>query len=340
MFMKDNDRVVYYCPQCDQDVETRIEEKKEIYSVRGEDFQTDNAVRICNECNTPLFDESLDELTLNKVYDLYRKKHNMLSPEEIGEVREKYGLSQRGMASLLNWSPTTIARYETGSLPDSAHMATLLMIRDNEEYARQLYERAKDKMGRLDRTRLEAALAGAVPSPSIDLGHVLSERYKRLDFQYLGFTEFSPEKISNMVLYFSQVNPKLSKTKLMKLLFYTDFTHFKNHGYSLSGMPYQHLPYGPVPYNHGLLLDFLVENNIVSLVPFDSCEGEYLEPCSDFDLSKFDEEELMTMQMIVEYFRGYNAKDISDFSHEEEAYVATNDRELISYKFGESIRVF
>ncbi|MGI6366365.1 MAG: type II toxin-antitoxin system antitoxin SocA domain-containing protein [Bacillota bacterium] len=244
------------------------------------------------------------------------------------------------MASLLNWSPTTIARYETGALPDSAHMATLLMMRDNEEYVRQLYERAKGKMGRLDRTRLETALAGAAPSPSVDLGDVLSERYKRLDPQYLGFTEFSPERVSNMVLYFTQMNPKLSKTKLMKLLFYADFTHYKNHGYSLSGMPYQHLPYGPVPINHGLLLDVLVENSIVSLEPFDSCEGEYLVPCSNYDLSEFDEEELMTMQKVVEHFRGYTAKEISDFSHEEEAYAATDDRELISYKFAESIRDF
>lgn len=336
--MKDNDRVVYYCPQCDQDVETRVEERREVYSVRGEDFQIDCAVRICNVCNTTLFDESLDEITLQRVYDLYRAKHNLLSAQEICEVREKYGLSQRGIARLLNWSPTTIARYETGTLPDPAHMATLLMVRDNTEYARQLYGRAKDKMGRLDRNRLEATLAGAAPSPSVDLGYVMSERYKKLDSQYLGLADFSPEKISNLILYFVQAHPKLSKTKLMKLLFYADFSHFKNHGYSLSGMPYQHLPYGPVPYNHGLLIDYLVENQIVSLVPFESCEGEYLAPCIEPDLSGFDEEELMTMRKIVEHFRGFNAKEISELSYREEAYAATDDRELIPYKFGASIR--
>jgi putative zinc finger/helix-turn-helix YgiT family protein len=338
--MKDSDRVVYYCPQCDLDVETRVENKKEVYSVRGEDILTDCAVRICNVCNTPLFDENLDEGTLKKVYDLYREKHNIFSSEEICEVREKYGLSQRGMASLLNWSPTTIARYETGALPDSAHMATLLMVRDNKEFARQLYERTKDKMGRLDRNRLEAALAGAAPSKSVDLGYVLSKRYKDLDSLYLGYAEFTLEKISNLILYFSQAHPRLSKTKLMKLLFYTDFNHFKNHGYSLSGMPYQHLPYGPVPYNHGLLLDYLVENDIVSLVPFESFDGEYFVPRFEPDLSGFDEEELATIRKVAEHFRPFNAKEISDLSHEEEAYVATGDRELISYKFAESLRDF
>ncbi|MTI95924.1 MAG: DUF4065 domain-containing protein [Firmicutes bacterium] len=338
--MKDDRENVYYCPECDQDSDTRVEEQQEVYAVRGENIDLETAVRICNRCNTPIFDEELDELTIQKVYDKYRKRHKLLSPKEIRAVRERYGLSQRGFATLLKWSPNTVARYETGALPDSAHMNTLILIRDNTDFVQRMYLRVKEKLGRLDRKRLEASLAGNNPDIQVDLGELLSERYKYINPHFLGFREFEIDNMCNMVLFFSSANPELAKSKLMKYLFYADFVNYKRFSHSVSGIPYQHLPYGPVPLNHGLLLDYLTENNIVSIQPFGSYEGEYIEPHKQPDLSVFTEGELATMKDVLEFFRSFNAKEISEYSHQEEAYVKTKERQLISYKYGDSLKNF
>lgn len=50
-----------------------------------------------------------------------------------------------------------------------------------------------------------------------------------------------------MVLFFAHESSELLKTKLMKLLNYSDMIFYKENGISMSGLKYAHLPYGPVP---------------------------------------------------------------------------------------------
>jgi putative zinc finger/helix-turn-helix YgiT family protein len=338
--MSEMDRAVMYCPACDQDRESRVEERLETYAVRGEDVKIEAAVRVCNHCNTPISDDQLDEETIQKAYSAYRQKHRMMGPQEISDVRGKYGLSQRGLAALVNWSPNTVARYETGALPDPAHMVSLVLLRDNPAFARQLYELNKEKLGCLDRQRIEQVFAGACPVQSESLASVLRDRYCQVGPLYQGFSDFDFDKAHSMVLYFADRHPRLSKTKLMKYLFYTDFSHYKKNGYSLSGMPYQKLPFGPVPYIHGLLLDALCEAGKVSLLPLETCDGVYVQSLVKPDLSIFSDEELETMDRVIQYFRSFNAKEVSDYSHQEEADTGTADRDLISYVLGDKLRDF
>lgn len=74
----------------------------------------DAQVMVCAECGEELFCEELDSATLVNAYNEYRRKHKLLLPDEIKKIREKYGLSQRSFAKLLNWGDKTICRYENG----------------------------------------------------------------------------------------------------------------------------------------------------------------------------------------------------------------------------------
>ena len=62
-----------YCEKCNKEVETKIVMKSETYTVHGESIQVDAKVCVCNECGEELFDEELDNDTLLKVFDEYRK---------------------------------------------------------------------------------------------------------------------------------------------------------------------------------------------------------------------------------------------------------------------------
>ena len=126
----------------------------------------------------------------------------------------------------------------------------------------------------------------------------------------------------------------------MKLLFYSDFKNYKEYGLSISGIVYQHLPYGPVPFHHWLMLDALTENKVIDLKPFDNYEGEYIEPLSDLDLSLFSPEELETLESVTDFFRDFSAVEISNYSHKEDAYINTEDRDFISYDFADTLKNF
>jgi putative zinc finger/helix-turn-helix YgiT family protein len=102
----------------DQNYEVRKE--METYPVKGEAITIEANVTYCNVCGEQIWDQELDDENLVKAFRLYREKNNLLQPEEIKNIREKYGLSQMAFAQILGLGDKTIARYETGSLQDAA----------------------------------------------------------------------------------------------------------------------------------------------------------------------------------------------------------------------------
>jgi putative zinc finger/helix-turn-helix YgiT family protein len=62
---------------------------------------------------------------------IYRKRHGLLSADEIRAIRQRYGLTQASLAGLLRLGANTISRWESGRNVQTAAMDMLLrMIRD------------------------------------------------------------------------------------------------------------------------------------------------------------------------------------------------------------------
>ena len=97
-----------YCDACGKEVEAKIVSRQETFNVCGEKITVEAQILVCAECGEELFCEELDSATLVNAYNEYRRKHKLLLPEEIKEIREQYGLSQRSFAKLLNWGDKTI----------------------------------------------------------------------------------------------------------------------------------------------------------------------------------------------------------------------------------------
>jgi uncharacterized phage-associated protein len=55
------------------------------------------------------------------------------------------------------------------------------------------------------------------------------------------------EKVINAIIYFAKNTQYCGKTKLMKLLYFLDFCHFKQTGKSVTGLDYFAWEMGPVP---------------------------------------------------------------------------------------------
>ena len=121
-----------YCEECGREVETKFITKRESYDVLGESIEVDAEILVCAECGEEFYCEELDNATLIRAYNEYRRRHKLLLPEEIKKIREQYGLSQRKFAKLLNWGDKTICRYENGSVQDKAHNSLLLFLREPE----------------------------------------------------------------------------------------------------------------------------------------------------------------------------------------------------------------
>jgi putative zinc finger/helix-turn-helix YgiT family protein len=65
------------------------------------------------------------------VIGIYRKRHGLLSGDEIHAVRERFSLTQAALSRLLRLGANTVSRWESGRNVQTAAMDMLLrLIRD------------------------------------------------------------------------------------------------------------------------------------------------------------------------------------------------------------------
>jgi len=91
------------CPICEKQSQIKSIKKSESINVRGEIVDVEYEVQKCNECGEEYMETETAHDPFVYAYAVYRKKHNMLRPEEIKEIRKKYGLTQGEMSRLLGW---------------------------------------------------------------------------------------------------------------------------------------------------------------------------------------------------------------------------------------------
>lgn len=140
--------------------------------------------------------------------------------------------------------------------------------------------------------------------------------------------ERKSEKLRNAILYFIRRDKTVGLTKLMKLLYYLDFTLYKECGESLSGQQYSAWPFWPVPVDvwaelhekkdAGLNLSRVVKIIPVQKDPKDEAAGIRLKtiPRARFSDLHFTGRELKKMKELSETFMGVPAAQIVQASHQ------------------------
>jgi putative zinc finger/helix-turn-helix YgiT family protein len=330
-----------YCEECGREVETKIIIRRESYDVCGETIDVDAHILVCAECGEEFYCEELDNTTLVTAYNEYRRKHKLLLPEEIKRIREQYGLSQRGFAKLLNWGDKTICRYENGSIQDKAHNSLLLFLREPKNMRTYLTENEVS----LD-ARQKVKLLDTVDKLEQDTEYRVGHRFLNMFFSIApceenGFKAFDYDKFCAMVLFFAHKTSELLKTKLMKLLNYSDMIYYKENGISISGVRYAHLPYGPVPENFDILFGTMAADHIahIEVVYDNGYEKHQVVPECDIPEGILTVSELDVLTRIYEKFANFGSVDISNYSHKEKGYASTKKGEIISYAYAKDIQL-
>jgi putative zinc finger/helix-turn-helix YgiT family protein len=328
------------CLACRKEIIPELELRKEVFQVRGEDIEVESEVAVCHDCGEELSVEELDDITLDRAFAEYRRRHNLLSPEEIVALRKKYGLSQRALSLLLGWGEITLHRYETGSLQDPAHDAQLRMAADPRNL-RPLLAVNGHRLTARQRTKLEASLAGTQAAGFDDIEECSWPSLVRTSVdEFTGFRAFEIRKFTEMVVYFASLS-RMFRTKLNKLLFYSDFLSFKQSTLSISGAPYLAFQRGPVPQHYDWITEALEQQGDIRTVEWTYGEksGEYFEAARKADLSIFSEPELRVLAFIRDGFASATSKRLTDLSHAEAAYLNTPAQGLISYLWASDLSV-
>lgn len=146
--------------------------------------------------------------------------------------------------------------------------------------------------------------------------------------------EFNRDKFQELILYIADRcmdDPNFGAVILNKILFYTDFLAFGQHGRSVTGATYVKRHLGPVPRELvGIRRDMEQSRDAVT-VPVDRFGyiQKKLLPLRSAKLDVFEPYEVALVDRVVEVLRGHTAADISALSHLEYGWrVAYNEEEI------------
>ena len=148
---------------------------------------------------------------------------------------------------------------------------------------------------------------------------------------FTGNRTFSLEKMAAMISHIASSSQDLFKTKLNKLLFYSDFVHYYLHGQSISGSRYVHLPYGPVPDGYEETLDTLNHYGVIDIQKQHSSD---LVRSGENSATQFlSPEESASLDWVISQYGKLSASQLTELSHKEKAYRHTKTGEEIAYEY-------
>ena len=290
----------------------------------------------CEDSGETFEDEDLMRLNLSQVYNQFRSKHNLPFPEEIISLREQYGLSASRMSEVLGFGINVYRSYENGEIPSSSNARLIQLAMDPREFKRlvDLSDVLTEKELVRVRTKIdELLLRDAVNDFNLQSFLMGS----RVADDQTGYRIPNLVKFTEMVVYFAKETQPW-KTKLNKLLFYADFSHFRKTGLSISGSRYRAINRGPVPNNFNSIFEYLASREQVDIsykTISNDVVGEQFRPHPNkrFDETVFTGAELSTLQEIVAKFGDTATNAIIEISHQEEAWERNyrDGKKLISY---------
>lgn len=291
---------------------------------------------ICEDTGEQFEDERFSTLNYNQVVNNYRVRHHIPFPEQIQKIRLKYDLSAIKMSEILGLGANSWRNYEGGEVPSTAIANLIHVMAKPENFVQQiqlysgLAEKEQEKILKPVQKLITGSCFCADPL----------YRFNNQPDITTGFKAFDRIKTEHVISFFAE-HLQPFKTKLNKLLFYADFAHYRNIGQSITGLRYNAIQFGPVPYNYDILFGTLADLDVIdieyAMTPNGEVERILPNPRYQFNASLFSPTEMEAMEYIANKFKTTSASEIADISHKEAAWkdnVAGKKIIPFTYAFG------
>lgn len=145
------------------------------------------------------------------------------------------------------------------------------------------------------------------------------------------------KKFKNILLYILERcggKPNVGETVLYKLLYFSDFNFYETYEEHLTGAQYRKLPYGPVPQKIDSLISQMIEKGRLQRIKTEYHgypQTRYI-PLDKADLREMTAAEKDIIDRVIDRFSDWPASAISEFSHKDLPWKATEDGDIIDYE--------
>ncbi len=242
-----------------------------------------------------------------------------LTPQQFGkrlaELRKLKGFSQENMAKLLAIPRSSVAQMELGN----RNVTALELIKWSEVLGFSI-DRFVAKEYKAER-----------------VCEVVSEPDPEYQETRTSNPVLNKDKFANVILYLLERcggKPNLGETVLYKLLYFSDFNFYEIYEEHLTGSLYRKLPFGPVPQNIESQIGQMLANNRLQRIKttFRGFPQTRYIPLVKPDLTKMSAAEKDVIDKVIERFSDWSASAISEYSHLDIPWKATEEGDIIDYE--------
>jgi len=241
-----------------------------------------------------------------------------LSQKEIGrrisEIRKWKGYSQVDLANLLKISRPSLTQIELGN----RNLSTIEL------------KRITDILS----ISIDRLLADGFTLAELELqqNKVIDKDELRISVPKLNIA-----KTKDILLYILEKcagKPNVGETLLFKLLYFSDFNYYELYEEHLSGAEYRKLPYGPVPQKLDSILRQMTSDKMLERLKteYHGYPQTRHIPLIKPDLTKLKASEKDVIDRVIEQYSDWSASAISEYSHKDMPWMATQNTEVIDYE--------
>ena len=333
-----------YCPYCRKEVDYKIE-KRDLKEFRGIKINTYENVAVCKECHQDLYVNEIEEKNNKRIYELYREKANIIKPQDIVNLREKYDISQRELTAILGFGKMTINRYERGGVPTKSQSDYIkLLIENDNKFVEKVKEAYKNG-------NINEKTYGKIVSEGLNINiskeEVQDNIRKYLKFVlsrkpdiYNGYKDLDIEKIENIISYIASKVKNLTITSLNKYLWYIDMLSFNQRSIAITGLTYQNQKFGPTivdkKYDEISLLDDKYTREDIET---ENGNTTKIISNGNYNLDKITDSEKKIIDTIIKVLKNKSVTDISEMSHREDGWKKTKRFEKISFEYAMNLNI-
>ncbi|MGQ0827259.1 MAG: type II toxin-antitoxin system antitoxin SocA domain-containing protein [Bacteroidota bacterium] len=314
-----------------------VKEPGSTLTFRKEEFEITYHYYLCEKSGEQFTNDELDAINQIQVHNLYREKYGVPFTEEIKNIRSKYNVSASKLSEILGMGTNTYRLYEDGEIPSVTNGRLILAIKHPKDFMKQVQASAHLLSEREIRKFTDTANALLEENKRnhwniLFTKHIFNQERPN---EYTGFSCPDLSKIAQVINYFSH-EKEVFKTKLNKLLFYADFGHYQQCGFSITGISYRAIKFGPVPSEYDKMYMKLCDDKLIALKQVEVANGDYGDAISGtqkFNSSLFSDLEKNILEQVGKKFLNLNTKKVVDKSHQEQAWISNEgNKNLISYQ--------
>ncbi len=236
--------------------------------------------------------------------------------ERIRQLREREGLSQAELASVVGISRPAISQIESGERKVTAEELILFAKRFNISMESLIHPDREPRIDLPKKTQLKKATEGEV---RISVPQKNLEKFREVLLYILG-------RVGSL--------PNVGETVIYKLLYFIDFDYFEMYEEQLIGASYQKNHHGPTPIEFKKIVDRMIDENEIEKVKseyFNFPQTKYL-PKRAADLSRLKANEINLIDKVLCRFSDWNATQISEYSHKDIPWMTTENGKIIPYE--------